>query len=65
MTPFSHIRNGGNFKLQSVVKNLITLKIDYLDSDDALEPTHYYCNIRAETLYTTVRDSWPHNFSFK
>ena len=35
------------------------------DSEDALEPHHHNYNTRAETLYTTVRDSWPHNFSFK
>ena len=27
-----------------------------LDCEDALEPPHHYCNIRADTLYTTVSD---------
>ena len=35
-----------------------------LESEDALEPLHYYRNIRAESLYTLVSDLLLHNFHF-
>ena len=52
------------YKAEQAAPETNQAELEDLDSEDALEPPHHYCNIMADTLYTTVRALWSYNFHF-